>query len=62
MNKHRQNEAILEHMSTHNNIATESLDELSINVKILKVIRDFKKLIKYEAFTILHKNLTLIDR
>ena len=32
-------------MWTHNDIATESLDELSINVKILKVIRDFKKLI-----------------
>ena len=55
MNQHRQNGAFLEHMSTHHHIATVSLDELSSNVKILKVIPDFKKLIIYEALTILHK-------
>ena len=31
------------------------LDELSSNVKIIKVIPDFKKLIKYEALTISYK-------
>ena len=45
MNQHRQNGAIFEHMSTRHHIATVSLDELSSNVKILKVIPDFKKLI-----------------
>ena len=54
MNQHRQIGAILEHMSTHHHIATISLDELSSNVKILKVIPDFKKLIIYKALTILH--------
>ena len=43
MNQHRQNGAILEHMSALHHIATVSLDELSSNVKILKVIPDFKK-------------------
>ena len=62
MNQHRPNRAILEHMSSHHDIATVSLDELSSNVKILKVIRDFKKLIIYESLTILHKKPTLIDR
>ena len=38
MNQHRPDGAILEHMSTHHHIATVSLDELSSNVKILKVI------------------------
>ena len=56
MNQHRQNRAILEHMSAHYDIATVSLDELSSNVKILKVIPDLKKLITYESLTILHKN------
>ena len=41
-------------MSTHDDIATVSLDELSSNVKIPKVILDFKKLIIYESLTILH--------
>ena len=54
-NQHRQNGAIMEHMFTHHHIATVSLDELSSNVKILKVIPDFKKLIIYETLTILHK-------
>ena len=63
MNQHRQNGASLEHMNTyHHDIATVPLDELTFNVKILKVIPDFKKLIIYEALTILHKKLTLIDR
>ena len=55
MNQHRQIGAILEHMSTQHHIATVSLDELSSNIKILKVIPDFNKLIIYEALTILHK-------
>ena len=59
MNQHRQNGAILEHMSTHHHIATVSLDELSSNIKILKVILNFKKLILYEALTILHKKTDL---
>ena len=59
MNQHRQNGAILEHMSTHHHIATASLYELSSNVKIFKVIHDFKKLIIYEALTILHKKTDL---
>ena len=33
--QHRQNGAILEHMSSHHEIATVSSDELSSNVKIL---------------------------
>ena len=61
MNQHRQNGAILQHMSAHQHIATVSLDELSSNVKILKVIPDFKKLIIYEALTILHKKRTLMN-
>ena len=55
MNQHRQNGAILEHMSTHHHIATVSLDELSSNVKILKVIPDFKKPLIFESLTILYK-------
>ena len=42
-------------MSTDHDITTVSLDELSSNVKILKVIPDFKKVIIYEPLTILHK-------
>ena len=45
-------------MSAHHDIGTVSLDELSSNVKILKVIPDFKKLIIYqsvESLTILHQ-------
>ena len=52
MNQHQQDGAILEHMSSHHDTATVSLDELSSNVKILKVIPDFKTLIKYEALTL----------
>ena len=47
MNQHRQNGAILEHMPTHHHIASVSLDELSSNVKILKIIPDFKKYMKH---------------
>ena len=54
-NQHRQNGAILEHMSTHHHITIVSFDELSPNVKILKVIPDFHKLTIYEALMILHK-------
>ena len=43
MNEHRQNRAILEHMPAHHDITNASLDKLlSSNVKILKVIPDFK--------------------
>ena len=52
-------EAILEHMSTHHHIATVPLDEFSSNIKIIKVIPDFKKLIIYKALTILHNKLDL---
>ena len=55
MNQHRQNGAILEHMSAHHDVSIVSLDDLSSNVKILKVIPDFKKLIIFESLTIVHK-------
>ena len=61
MNQHRHNGAVLEHMSAYHDIAIVSVDELSSNVWILKVIPDFKKLILYESLTILYKT-TLIDR
>ena len=58
-------------MSAHHDIATVSLDELSSNVRILKVIPYFKTLnivsniynfsIIYESLTILYKNRSLID-
>ena len=42
-------------MTAHHDIAIVSLDELTSNVKILKVIPDFKKIIIYESLTISHK-------
>ena len=51
---------ILEQMPTHHHISTVPLDELSTNVKFLKVIPDFKKLIIFGASTILHKKQTII--
>ena len=62
MNQHPQNGAILEHVSTHHDITTVSLDKLSSNVKILKVVPDFKKLIIHKALTILPTKPDLIDR
>ena len=55
LNQHRQNGAILEHLQQSHNINTVQLDTLLSNVKNLKIIPDYHKLIIYEALAILHR-------
>ena len=47
LNQHKQNGAILEHMATCHNINILALEDLTANVKVLKMIHEPRKLSIY---------------
>ena len=59
LNQHKQNGAILEHMATYHNFNRVTLEDLTSNVKILKMIQDPRKLSIYEALVIIDKKPSL---
>ena len=59
LNQHKQNGAILEHMATCHNINRLAQEDLTENVKILKMIHESRKLSIYEALVIIDKKAAL---
>ena len=59
LNQHKQNVAILEHMATCHNINRLALEDLTVNVKILKMIHEPRKLSIYGALVIIDRKPAL---